>query len=239
MIVRSNQGGGLRWLLLAIWLSVGGALAAVIWTFSTVTQEQAPAGSDGHAQADKFYPKGNRTPHLAFQNSTGAINDPLPLGIALNDGAGGETLILSDLAEGTKLSAGTELSPTRWSVPGRDLDKAFIAAPENFSGSMQVTAKLYSSSNLVLETENIRFEWTASRTESRPAPVGALKDAPGKPDLAVKDADAVPSRQPRDGYSGASLPTLVLGLSAENWVSQITFGQKPLARVSGRSASKR
>jgi hypothetical protein len=257
MTVRLNQGHVLSWLLLACWLSVGGALAAVIWfkvvnwTFSIVTQQQAPAGgvkSNGHAQADKPNAKGYRTPHLAFQNSTGAINDPLPLGIVLNDGAGGETLILSDLVEGTKLSAGTELSPTRWSIPGRDLDKAFIAAPENFSGSMQVTAKLYSSGNLVLETENIRFEWTGSRTEDRPAAVGASRDAPGKLNLAVESADAIRPYQPgKDalttrGYSDSSPPVRdVLGLSAENWVSQITFGQKPLAQVSGSrpSASKK
>jgi len=78
-------------------------------------------------------------------------------------------LVLGNLAEGTELSAGTALGPTRWSIPGRDLDKAFIAAPENFSGSMQVTAKLYSSGNLVLETKEIRFEWAGSQTEDRPA----------------------------------------------------------------------
>jgi len=249
MTVRSNQGPVLSWLLLGCWLSVGGALAAVIWfkvinwTFSTVTQQQAPAGGvefDGHPQADKPNTKGYRTPHLTFQDPTGAINDPLPLGIVLTDGAGGETLILSDLVEGTKLSAGTELSPTRWSVPGRDLDKAFIAAPENFSGSMQVTAKLYSSSNLVLETENIRFEWTGSHTESRPDAVKTTKDEPGKPDLAIESDDTVrPAIPGKDAlstrpYSDSSLPMRgVLGLSAENWVSQITFGQKPLAQVSG------
>jgi hypothetical protein len=250
MSVRSNQGHVLNWFLLGCWLSVGGALAAVIWfkvvnwTLSTVTRQEASAGAqeaNSHPQADKLSAKGYRPPHLAFQNSTGAINDPLPLGIVLNDGAGGETLILSDLAEGTKLSAGTELSPTRWSVPGRDLDKAFIAAPENFSGSMQVTVKLYSSSNLVLETENIRFEWTGSRTASRPAAVGTSGDAPGKLDLAIESADAnrpAKDASPTSGHSDSFLPERrVLGLSAAKWVSQITFGQKPLAQVSGSRRS--
>jgi len=251
MTVGSNQGQVPSWLLIGCWLSVGGALAAVIWfnvvnwTLSTVTRQQTTVfDSSGHSQDNP-----NTKAYLAFQNSIGAINDPLPLGIVLNDGAGGETLILSGLVEGTKLSAGTELSPTRWSVPGRDLDKAFIAAPENFSGSMQVTAKLYSSSNLVLETENIRFEWTGSRIESRPDAVNTTRDTPGKTGLAVESADAVrPSNQPgKDalstrGYSDSSLPMRgVLGLSAENWVSQVTFGKSPLAQVSGsrRSAPKK
>ena len=111
---------------------------------------------------------GSHTPHLAFQNSMGAINDALPLGIVVNHSSGGETLVLSDLVEGTKLSAGTALSPTRWSIPARDLDKAFIAAPENFSGTMELSAKLYSSDNLVLETKTIRFEWTRFLSPDRP-----------------------------------------------------------------------
>jgi len=251
MSARSNQGHVLSWLLLGCWLSVGGVLAAVVWfkvvnwTFSTVSRQEASAGiqeANSHPQADKPSAKGYRTPHLSFQNSTGAINDPLPLGIVLNDGSGGETLILSDFAEGTKLSAGTELSPTRWSVPGRDLDKAFIAAPENFSGSMQVTAKLYSSGNVVLETENIRFEWTGARTEDRPATVDLATDAPGRPDLLALQS-SVTNRSAKDastksGNSDSFLPERrVLGLSAANWVSQITFGQKPLAQVSGSRRS--
>jgi hypothetical protein len=255
MTVRLNQGHVLSWLLLGSWLLAGGAMAAVIWfevvnwTFSTVTQQEASAGAfeaNSHPQADKLNAKGYRTPYLAFQNTTGAINDPLPLGIVLNNGAGGETLVLSDLAEGTKLSAGTELGRTRWSVPGRDLDKAFIAAPENFSGSMQVTAKLYSSGNLVLETKNIRFEWAGWPTENRLATVGlAAKDALGSPDLAVEGTDAIGSSNhtgkdasTTSGYSDSSLSGRgVLGLSDADWASQITFGQQPLAQVSGSNLS--
>jgi hypothetical protein len=130
---------------------LGSALAAALWSevvnspFPTLNQPEALAAAfetDRHpGRTDKLKPNdGYRTPHLDFQDSKGAINQPLPLRIVLNDSPGGETLVLSNLAEGAKLSAGTALGPTRWSVPGRDLDKALIAAPENFGGSMQVTA---------------------------------------------------------------------------------------------------
>jgi hypothetical protein len=73
-----------------------------------------------------------------------------------------ETLVLSGLTEGTSLSVGTPLTPTRWSLPGRDLDKAFISAPENFEGVMKVTVTLYSSRQDILETRQARFEWNGS-----------------------------------------------------------------------------
>ena len=71
-------------------------------------------------------------------------------------------MVVSGLIEGTSLSAGTALTATRWSLPGRDLDKAFISAPENFEGVMEVIVTLYSSGQDVLETKQARFEWRGS-----------------------------------------------------------------------------
>jgi hypothetical protein len=100
------------------------------------------------------------TPHLVFEDSKASINQPLPLGIALENSLGGETVVLSGIVEGTSLSAGSALTKTRWSLPGRDLDKAFISAPKNFDGVMEVTVTLYSSRQDVLETKPTRFSWS-------------------------------------------------------------------------------
>jgi hypothetical protein len=105
---------------------------------------------------------GAQTPYLIFENSKASINHPLPLGIVLINNISEETLVLSGLTEGTSLSVGTPLTPTRWSLPGRDLDKAFISAPENFEGVMKVTVTLYSSRQDILETRQARFEWNGS-----------------------------------------------------------------------------
>jgi hypothetical protein len=43
------------------------------------------------------------------------------------------------------------------------LEKAFISAPENFEGVMEVTVTLYSSSEDFLETRQARFYWDGSR----------------------------------------------------------------------------
>lgn len=105
---------------------------------------------------------GHPTPRLAFQTATTTINQPLPLGIVLNDSTGEETLVFSGFVEGTSLSAGTALTATRWSLPSRDLEKAFISAPENFDGTMQIQITLYSSSQDIIETKQVRFEWSGS-----------------------------------------------------------------------------
>lgn len=101
-------------------------------------------------------------PYLVLEDSKASINQPLPLGIVLENSLGGETVVLGGILDGTSLSAGSALTKTRWSLPGRDLDKAFISAPENFDGVMEVTVTLYSSRQDVLETKRTRFSWSSS-----------------------------------------------------------------------------
>ena len=103
-----------------------------------------------------------QTPYLTFENSMASINHPLPLGIVLINGVGEETVVLSGLIEGTSLSVVSPLTATRWSLPGSDLDKAFISAPENFQGAMELIVTLYSPRQDILETKQVHFEWSGS-----------------------------------------------------------------------------
>lgn len=131
-----------------------------IWPFTLLHQEISSALQDIR---HKFEPSDKtRTPYLIFEDSSASINQPLPLGIALENSFGGETVVLSGIVEGTSLSAGSALTETRWSLPGRDLDKTFISAPKDFDGAMEVTVTLYSSRQDVLETRRTRFSWGGS-----------------------------------------------------------------------------
>ena len=265
IVVRSNHSHWFRWVLLGS--SIGSILAAAVWfesvnwsfptlrpskAFVAVFEANRDPGRTNKLKANEE----DRTPHLAFQTSLGAVNDPLPLGIVVKNSAGGETLVLSDLAEGTKLSAGTALGPARWSVPGRDVDKTFIAAPENFSGSMHAVAKLYSSDNLLLETKDVRFEWTGSQTENRPAGIDLTNAArPAVPDLAADGRDAtrfsngsvLMSGHGTDAPPPAARWCNQMGQSATDCMSQISPGllppthapsvKKPLAQPSPPSTA--
>jgi hypothetical protein len=158
--LRSARGYRRVWIPFGLLLSAGVAVATALWLPEglwppwMLNQRQSVAPAPEKEE--------HRTPRLAFHTSRATINQPLPLGIVLNNSAGQETLVLSGFVEGTTLSAGTALSATRWSVPGRDLDNAFISAPENFDGTMQVTVTLYSSRQDILETKEVRFEWSGS-----------------------------------------------------------------------------
>lgn len=187
VVPRSAKAYWRNWLVLGLLLSAGCAVGTafwfhkVPWPLPILNQPHivAPAPeTDRHARTEKREQKDeHQAPRLVFQNPRAAINQPLPLGISLTNGTGGEILVLSGLVEGTSLSAGTALSTTRWSVPGHDLDQTFISAPNDFNGIMQVAVTLYSSTQDVLETKEVRFEWSSSRKGDK-LPVTSSPAAP-------------------------------------------------------------
>ena len=106
--------------------------------------------------------------YLAIENQKGLTIEPLPLGISVTDGSGGETVIVSGLIEGTELSLGTKLGSGSWLVPLADLDKTFVSAPMSFVGVMTAKATLNSATGKGLDTRNIRFEWSKPEFYSAP-----------------------------------------------------------------------
>jgi hypothetical protein len=122
-----------------------------------------------------------RVPHLSVRDSKAAINEPIELGLSLSNGTGDEIVVLSEFSAGTRFSAGAALSATRWSLAGAVMDKAFISAPENFSGTMRVVATLYSASHEIVDTRTIRFEWSVPEAIERTATTDPADSVPGMP----------------------------------------------------------
>src|SRR5215471_15243768 len=106
--------------------------------------------------------------HLAIENQKGLTIEPLPLGISVADGSGGETVTVAGLAEGTDLSLGTALGAGNWLVTVGDLDKTFVGAPMSFVGVMTAQVTLNSATGERLDTRNIRFAWSKPEFYSAP-----------------------------------------------------------------------
>jgi hypothetical protein len=115
--------------------------------------------------------------HLVIENQKGLTSEPLPLGISVGDGSGGETVTVAGLQEGTELSLGTALESGNWLVPVADLDKTFVGAPMSFVGVITVKVTLNSATGKHLDTRNIRFEWGKPEFYSAP-PAGQTKPTP-------------------------------------------------------------
>src|SRR5262252_648782 len=133
--------------------------------------------------------------HLAIQNQKGRTIEPLPLGISVADGSGGETVTVGGLAEGTELSFGTALGSGNWLVPVADLDKTVVGAPVSFVGVMTAKVTLNSATGKRLDTRDVRFEWSTPEPYSAP-PAEQTEPTPGPTPATSGRAELTPALGP-------------------------------------------
>jgi hypothetical protein len=101
--------------------------------------------------------------HLVVEGQKGFANDPLPLGVALNEATGAEMLTLVGLAHGTRLTAGTPLGLTGWQLNARELGRAFAYAPKDFVGVMDAAVDLRSPRDRLMDSQIVRLEWVQKK----------------------------------------------------------------------------
>ena len=130
-----------------------------------------------------------RPARLVVENQKSFVNDPLPLGISLNDASSEETLILAGFAAGTELSLGRPLGPTSWRVSAHELGQTIAYSPKNFVGIMDVAVDLRSAGDQLLDSQIIRFEWI----EKRELRSTAQPDASKLPTVIQLDPEAIAS----------------------------------------------
>jgi hypothetical protein len=100
---------------------------------------------------------------LVVEGQKGFANDPLPLGVALNEATGAEMLTLVGLAHGTRLTAGTPLGLTGWQLNARELGRAFAYAPKDFVGVMDAAVDLRSPRDRLMDSQIVRLEWVQKK----------------------------------------------------------------------------
>jgi hypothetical protein len=128
-----------------------------------------------------------RPARLVVESQKGFTNEPLPLGVSLNDASGEEAVTLVGFAAGTEVSAGTPLGLTSWRVAVHDLGKAIAYSPRDFIGVMDVAIDLRSVGDRLLDSQVVRLEWIEKKEQrSSPQP-----DASKRPALIQLDPEAI------------------------------------------------
>jgi hypothetical protein len=105
-------------------------------------------------------------PRLLVVNQTGIGNEPLPLGVALADASGKETVTVLGLEDGFELSLGTSRSAGSWVLTASEVTQAFVGPPNDFAGSLRLTVQLRSMAGQLLDSQPIGFAWL--RAEQKP-----------------------------------------------------------------------
>jgi hypothetical protein len=125
------------------------------------------AGAVAPVQFDAVTGTVTPSAHLVIKRRQAFANEPLPLGLSLRGGTGGEVALLSGLLTGTRLSAGSALGVAGWRVAARDLATAMAYAPPDFIGVMDAAIDVRTPSDTLVDRSVMRLEWIGKKLDRR------------------------------------------------------------------------
>jgi NitT/TauT family transport system substrate-binding protein len=81
------------------------------------------------------------------------------LTVSAKDAGPKAAVVISGLAAGSTLSAGTQLGPNTWQLSAGGLDRAVITPPRSFVGAMDLTLELRLADSTVADRQSLALEW--------------------------------------------------------------------------------
>jgi hypothetical protein len=123
-------------------------------------------------------------PRLLVRSKQSFTNEPVELGISVDRGTEGESLLVAGLTAGTRLSAGAPIGDTRWELALKDLRNLYMYAPKDFVGVMNAAVDLLSPTAQLLDTKPVQFSWVARAAEP---PVTRIEPSPKIAPIQPKD----------------------------------------------------
>ena len=162
--VATRFGRSSLFVVLAAIIAIG-AIVAIGVTLTTFSGEVRKHSGEISGIATRLFEGSSRTsmptklPRLVVKGQKGLINEPLPLGVSINDASGGDRVVLAGFAIGTGLSTGTPLGFTGWQMLARDVSNALVYPPKDFVGVMVAAVDLRSPGDWLIESQTVRLEW--------------------------------------------------------------------------------
>jgi hypothetical protein len=98
-------------------------------------------------------------PRLIVNSSRAVSGEPAPLGVALQGQADRAVVVITGLAPGMELSAGSSVGVDTWEVLATDLGDTWIGPPKNFIGSVELVAELRLSDNKISDRQAVYVHW--------------------------------------------------------------------------------
>jgi hypothetical protein len=133
-------------------------------------------------------------PTLIVRDNSGIINEPLRLGVIVEDHSAGVYVTIRRMPPDARLTAGKRISASEWRVPAQDISDAAIIPPADFVGGLILSAELHGADGAALVATFVSLTWTPSPAGSLPA--SATTAAAPSPPLAVAPQPAQPVASP-------------------------------------------
>lgn len=157
-------------------------------------------------------------PHLIVEDQQTFANEPLSLIVVVQHPQQNAVLLFDGLAQGTKLSAGAQISASSWQVPYNQAQGLNLYAPKDFAGVMNAAVSLLGADKQLLDTQAVQLKWIAREAKPLPDPAPPPQQQPQQPKPAVVASAGEP------GNAGLSIKPMNPG----NAGALKTFAVKPM-----------
>jgi hypothetical protein len=177
------------WGLIVRFALAAAAAAAIALFFVTVvpfSRSPVKPGDDGSSVASIWQslktslfpaPQRKQASTLVVNDSSGAVNEPLQLGINVTAPGPGASVTLKGLPSGARLTAGRRIGTSEWRIPAQEIATAAVIPPDDFTGQITVTAELRGDDGEALVGSSVHLAW-APAMPAITAPQQALPTAP-------------------------------------------------------------
>jgi hypothetical protein len=131
----------------------------------TDIRQRLPSVIDGFSTAAE-----RTAPRLIIQPSYGTVDQPAPLGLAVQGLAEEAVVYIEGLLPGMELSGGRPIGSDAWEIPATEIDYAWIAPPQGFVGTVKLIAKLRLPDNQIADRQAIDVAWQSPISPAPPLP---------------------------------------------------------------------
>jgi hypothetical protein len=145
-------------------------------------------------------------PRLITQPSCGTLDEPAPLGLAVQGPAEEAVVYIEGLVPGMELSTGSPVGAGAWEIPATELGSAWIAPPQGFVGTAKLIAELRLPDNQIADRQAIDVAW---QSPISPAPV--LPQFQERAALQALSPDPVHIQPDRDEAVSSPQPLVTAG----------------------------
>jgi hypothetical protein len=186
------------------WRDINLAPTAPGWTRLALAERESPlqnqSSRSGSPQSESFRqaePAVRPFARLAVEDRHGVMNQPVRLGVVARGAVAGSYVLISRLAAGARLTAGSPVGQGCWRLSLRDLVDAEVVPATDFTGGMDLSADLRLSDDTVSDSSILRLDWAPPPPPANAAPrTSASVGLPASPTLALyrDEIDTLASR---------------------------------------------
>lgn len=130
-------------------------------------------------------------PRLVVSNQSGPMNEPLQLGVHIDEPIPAGIILIKGLPPDTSLTVGARIRRSEWSMRAEKIAETKVIPPIDFVGDLPLSAELHQANGAVLVTNTWHLTWgpAARRAETVVADAMAKMAVEPSPMIRQREAD--------------------------------------------------